>query len=60
VCVCVYIIYAIMPGSSELLLWLSNKSWYAFLISSKHATCPNHLSVLDLIIVIIFGEVYRL
>jgi len=36
------------------------KILYAFLISSMCATCPIHLILLDLITLIIFGEVYNL
>jgi hypothetical protein len=33
---------------------------YAFLISQMHATCPDHLILLDLIILITSGEDYTL
>jgi hypothetical protein len=33
---------------------------YAFPLSPMHVTCPVHLILLDLIIVIILGEEYKL
>jgi len=33
-------------------------NFYVFLISLVHATCPTYLILLDLITLIIFGEVY--
>jgi hypothetical protein len=33
---------------------------HAFMISTMHATCPAHLTILDSITIIIFGEEYKL
>jgi hypothetical protein len=38
----------------------TTKILYANLICPMHATCPTHLVLLDLIILIIFGEVCKL
>jgi hypothetical protein len=37
-----------------------NKFLYAFIIYSMHVTCPAHLILFDLIILIKFGEQYKL
>jgi len=37
-----------------------NKVVYAFLVSPMHVTVPAHTRLLDLIILIIFGEAYKL
>jgi hypothetical protein len=40
--------------------WLPAKIFYAFLISPIRGTCPAHHSLLDLIMLIIFGEAHKL
>jgi len=49
-----------MPNllSSLFLSRLRTKILYAFIFSSKHAVCPAHLIILDLITRIIFGDKY--
>jgi hypothetical protein len=51
-----------MPRSSQwsLPFKLFDRIFYAFLISPMRATCPTHLTFLDLITLIILGEAYKL
>jgi hypothetical protein len=51
------------PSNSSyysLSLWLSHNIVYAFRFVSIRATCPAHFSILNLIILIILGEKYKL
>jgi hypothetical protein len=53
--------YLLLGLPSGLLLYgFPTKTLYAFSVTSMHATCPVHLILLDLIILILHGEHYKL